>query len=388
MEHHNRVDLVSPFAPTLARRGHCAVGVQTVQLTLRDQPDVAAGDLRGHDRPLTVELWYPAVAGSGTPAAYEVTLRCGVRRAALYGSAQRGATPVGAPAPVVLISHGYPGSRYLLVHLAEAFASHGFIVAAADHAGSTYDDLRDFGETLLHRPLDQMGLLDALARLEGPLGAMMQTDRCGLVGYSMGGYGALVSAGAGVNRAALDFERAPPGGMLAVHRAGSDTHAALRDPRLKAIVPIGPWGGGFGMWDADALAQIEIPALIMAGTRDDVSNYAGMRHLFDAMTGTGRHLLSFEGAGHNAAAPHPAPAEAWQFSPALGRAPFDHYADPVWDTLRMNNIAQHFAVAFLGRHLSGDTAMDRYLDGVSWSGFAEGTATGLRFETHEKGAPL
>ncbi len=43
-------------------------------------------------------------------------------------------------------------------------------------------------------------------------------------------------------------------------------------------------------------------------------------------------------ANHNAAAPIPAPVEGYAVNESLGWAPFEHYADPVWDTVRMNNI--------------------------------------------------
>ncbi|MFT7137494.1 MAG: hypothetical protein ACI80I_003509, partial [Akkermansiaceae bacterium] len=92
-----------------------------------------------------------------------------------------------------------------------------------------------------------------------------------------------------------------------------------------------------------------------------------------------RYLLSFQGAGHNAAAPIPAPAESWPMSDELGWPPFLHYADPVWDTLRMNNIAQHFAAAFLGIHLRGEDMLP-YLDGTTWRGFDPGTSVGIVLE--------
>ena len=65
--------------------------------------------------------------------------------------------------------------------------------------------------------------------------------------------------------------------------------------------------------------------------------------------------------------------------------PFEHYADKVWDTVRMNNIAQHFVAAFLGLHLQGEAGMARYL-APGWAGFAPGTALGLRLE--HRGAGL
>ena len=128
--------------------------------------------------------------------------------------------------------------------------------------------------------------------------------------------------------------------------------------------------------------------------------------MFDGAVGIERHLLTFDNAHHNAAAPMPAPAEAWLPSDTLDFVPFEHYADAVWDTTRMNNIAQHFATAFLGLHLRGETEMAAYLDLIPnsndglnalddagkptedhtyWAGFAARTAKGLRFETKGKG---
>ncbi|MEQ6247368.1 dienelactone hydrolase [Sulfitobacter sp. HNIBRBA3233] len=379
MSRENRIDLVTPYAPALAaRRGPYPVGVRTQRIVLHDQPDMGSGQQAGLDRPLTVERWYPAAEGTQAGGTYDTLLRDGVRRATLHGRAVRDADAAGGRFPLVLISHGYPGNRYLMVHLAESLAARGFVVAAADHAGSTYDAPDDFGITLLHRPLDQMGLIDALCAQAGKLG--IDETRAGIIGYSMGGYGALIAAGAGLARTALDYPRAPRGGMLARHLAGSDTHAALADSRLRAVIAIGPWGGLYDMWDAQGLAGIRVPTLVMAGTQDDVSGYAAMRGLYEGATGVARHLLSFHRAGHNAAAPYPAPAESWDMSDTLGWPPFQHYADPVWDSVVMNNIAQHFAAAFMGRHLQEDADMERYLT-PAMAGFAEGTAAGLTFET-------
>ncbi|MBQ2263561.1 MAG: hypothetical protein II336_19635 [Loktanella sp.] len=142
--------------------------------------------------------------------------------------------------------------------------------------------------------------------------------------------------------------------------------------------------------------------MIMAGSVDDVSDYAAMRQIFEQASGTTRHLLTFQNANHNAAAPMPAPSESWQGPDGAGGTSFDHYADPVWDSLRMNNIAQHFATAFLDLHLKGDTDKVAYLDLIPeaadgvvalnedgterpdhsyWRGFAPRTAAGLSFET-------
>lgn len=380
-----RIDRITPYAPALATRGPHPVGVRTTVIRLKDQPDVATAASGGATRDLPLEIWYPAAEATTAGGTYDTLLRCGKRRALLQGQASRDAAAAcDIAAPLVVISHGYPGNRHLMVHLAESLAARGYVVAACDHTGSTYDDADAFGITLLHRPLDQRGVVDAMAEMGGDLGAVIDCSHVGLVGYSMGGYGALITGGAGLAPSAVDFERAPPARLLSRHAAGSDSHEALMDARIKAIIPIGPWGGLYGMWDSTGLAGLRVPALIMAGTADTVSGYEAMRDIFLGATGVERHLLSFEHAGHNAAAPHPAPDASFEVSPSLGWAPYHHYGDPVWDTVIMNNIAQHYAAAFLDRHLRGDATMRAYLTD-SFDGFAEGTTAGLRFESRSKG---
>ncbi|WP_299561167.1 alpha/beta fold hydrolase [uncultured Sulfitobacter sp.] len=377
-----RIDRIGPYAPALALRGPYPVGVRTHQIILQDQPDVHAPAPAGATRPLTVEIWYPAAADTAPGGTYDTLLRDGVRRVTLAGQAVRDAAPAhDIHAPLIIISHGYPGNRYLLVHLAESLAAKGYVVTAPDHAGSTYEAQDSFGLTLLHRPLDQIGVVDAMAKLDGDLGDMIDADRTGIIGYSMGGYGALISGGAGLAPAAPDFARAPPERLLDRYLAGSDSLASSMDQRIKAILPIGPWGGLYGMWDAAGLAGLRVPALIIAGTADDVSGYAAMREIFEGITGVERHLLSMINGGHNAAAPYPAPEESWTQSDTLGWPPYLHHADPVWDSVVMNNIAQHFAAAFFGVHLRGDTRLRRYLDGTKMEGFSDGTAQGLRLES-------
>lgn len=378
---HTAIDRITPYAPALAARGPHAIGVRSTVIRLTDQPDIARNLHEGTDRDLPLEIWYPAATGTPAGGTYDTLLRCGVQRATLSGQARRDAPAAsGLTAPLIVISHGYPGNRYLMVHLAESLAARGYVVAACDHTGSTYDDAADFGITLLHRPLDQHGVVDAMAEMGGDIGAIIDCTRVGLIGYSMGGYGALITAGAGLSEAAITSERSPPDRMLDVHLAGSPLFEARHDNRVKAILPIGPWGNSYGMWDAAGLAGIRVPMLVMAGTADDVSGYSAMRGIFEGARGVDRHLLSFANAGHNAAAPYPAPPESYAISKTLGWPPFQHYADPVWDTVVMNNIAQHYAAAFFGVHVQGDADLNTYLT-TGFEGFADGTTRGLTFES-------
>ena len=404
----NRIDIVRPDAPALAAHGDHVIGVREMTFTNPGQIDIlntTAEAAPTYDRPLTVEVWYPAADGTTPGGTYQAPLRDSDITVTLQGIAARDAAAAsGQKFPLIVISHGYPGNRFLMSHLGENLASKGYVTVSIDHTDSTYSDQGAFGSTLLNRPLDQQFVINSMAALDDDIGAITDTSTVGVIGYSMGGYGALIFGGAGVTEASTQYPWGTPNGLLARHMAGSDTHAALVDDRVKAIIAIGPWGNNAGFWGADGLAGFSKPLMLMAGGVDDVSIYQAMRGIFDGTTGVTRHLLTFENANHNAAAPMPAPAESYGMSERLGFSPFEHYADAVWDNVRMNNIAQHFATAFMGQHLKSDADMAQYLDVVPnaadavhalnedgtakpehtyWAGFPARTAAGLRLETKE-----
>jgi len=381
----NRIDQIRPDAPALARPGPHPVGIETVVFTRPDQPELSDPKIttRRTKRRLTVTLWYPAAKGSPQGGSYETLIRDGITRAALHGPAREGLEPAAGPFPLVLLSHGWPGNRWLMSPLALTLASHGYVVAAIDHEGSTYDNQQPVGATFYHRPRDQRFVLDCLTAPDAPLKGVIDTDRAAVIGYSMGGYGALVFGGAGLSEAAMTHEASPAADLLRPLRNGTAEHDALTDPRVRALVTFGPWGGKARLWDAAGLASLRAPLLLIAGSADDTSDYPSMRRIWEGATGVERHLLTFEMAGHNAGAPMPAPAESYGHSDKLGWPPFLHYADDVWDTVRMNNISAHFCVAFLDRYLKGEGQVARFLaaGGDHWPGFFENTATGLKFET-------
>jgi predicted dienelactone hydrolase len=411
----NRVDTVTPMAPELAAYGDYAVGVRTLQATDTGRPDIVnttdGEPVPRADRTLTLEVWYPAVlAERQTPdVAYHTTTRDPAVKTTLHGRAVRDAAPMAGKGnfPLVIVSHGYPGNRYLLSHLTENLASKGFVVVAIDHTDSTYDDQQAFASTLYHRPFDVRFVLDEMARLGRPgsgsfLSDMVDASRTGLVGYSMGGYGVLNVVGAGFSEASVSMQSAPPAGMLAERGAANPDYRKAMDPRVKAAIAIAPWGMTRGVWDAEGLRGIRTPVLFVAGSADEVSGYeTGTRAMFEGAVNAERYLLTFANAGHNAGAPIPTPAEAYAYSASLRSFPFLHYADAVWDTVRMNNILAHFATAFFALHLDGDEAGRTYLDVVPqgtdalwavdkegqpttghtyWKGFKRGTAVGLSLE--------
>jgi predicted dienelactone hydrolase len=411
----NRIDVVTPFAPALAEFGVHAVGVRTITVIDPNRPDILrtkAGDSTvRRDRSLTVEVWYPAQAATTVGRGeYRAIMRDPSVTVTLYGRAHRDATPLAGerPFPLVIISHGYPGNRYLLSHLGENLASKGYLVASIDHTESTYDNAQAFGSTLYHRPYDQLFVLNELARLGAAgsgsfLSGHVDASRTGIIGYSMGGYGVINVIGGGFREAAATLPGAPANRLLAERSATNPTYrASVADARIRAAVAIGPWGMPAGYWDSTGLAGIRTPTLFVAGSADEVSGYeTGTRAIFKGAVNAERYLLTFVGAGHNAGAPIPAPIESYAYSDALKSYPFTHYADPIWDTRRMNNILAHFVTAHLDAQLKGDSTMLAYLhvtangkDGVYamdrqgkplgthtyWKGFKRGTAAGLTME--------
>ena len=412
----NRVDGLRPDAPELATPGSHNIGVTTINLVHKDQLDAANlkpdTEPTRYDRPLTLEVWYPSSTDK-TEGIYEnVFLRDGETTVSLHGKAVRDAAPKATAGgyPLVIISHGYPGNRFLLSHLGENLASKGYVVAAIDHTDSIYQDKTAFHSTLINRALDQKFTLDEMARFNEVAGhklnGMVDASKTGLIGYSMGGYGSVITAGAGVTEGVAAHKMAGPGGYLKSMVSGSSEHEALMDARFKAIISIAPWGKHYGVWDEAGLSKIRVPMFFIAGSVDDVSGYEkGTKAIFEGATNIDRYLLTFENANHNAAAPIPAPTESLKHSESLGYAPFGHYSDPVWDTLRMNNITQHFATAYFGKHLKNQSEMSDYLDLIEvakdgvhalekdgtpkaehtyWKGFAKRTAVGLKLEYQSK----
>ena len=415
MAQENRIDTIRYDAPELAAYGRAEVGVKTLKLVNPKQLDIlkakAAEPIPVYDRPLTVEVWYPAKPGSSQPGSgqYRVFARDGKTEISLWGKAVRDAPPelTGGPYPLLIISHGYPGNRFLMSPLAENLASKGYVVASIDHTDSTYSDMAAPSSAFLNRSYDQLFVLNELARLNGndPAGTLtglVNTNMTALIGYSLGGHGLVNTIGGGFTAASVKFPWAVPNDALAARQASNPAYQASMDGRIKAAIAFAPWGWKAGFWDAAGLAGIKTPVLFVAGSVDDSSGYSpGVRDIFEKSINAPRLLLTFENANHNAGAPMPAPKETYLRVPSLPFVPADHYVDPVWDNVRMNNIAQHFATAFLAKYLKNDATMDAYLnlgenardgkwsaeangsfksDHSYWKGFPNRTAAGLRLE--------
>ena len=148
-------------APELAARGPYSVGVRTVEIKNPGQVDILNFDKNSgkaplYDRPLTVEVWYPATIPAGVEerTVYQMGMPPRAKEVAgapttfsVLGKALRDAAPLkGKAYPLVIVSHGYPGSRYFLSYLSENLASKGYVVAAIDHTDSVLGEVTGLPE--------------------------------------------------------------------------------------------------------------------------------------------------------------------------------------------------------------------------------------------------
>ena len=389
-----------PDAPELAARGTFKVGVQTLDFVNKGQVDILKikdGVASFYDRPIKVEVWYPAIIPDGAKewVMYDEVLgKSDDKKRPLIpftyaGRALRDAVPQKSdtPYPLVIVSHGYVGSRYLLSYLTENLASKGYVVVAIDHTESTFRDVGGFQSTLLNRSKDILFVLNQMATLNGLLSknifsGIIDANNTALIGYSMGGYGALNAAGAGYSGKLDTFFQTITSGNKAIQSRTTNNadYKASLDSRIKAVVAFAPWGMQRGVWDADGLANLKVPTFFIAGSQDDISGYEdGIKAIYKGVVNADRYLLTYANARHNVA-PNPPPAESSQAG--LNFDEYYRYAEPAWNEKRINNINQHFVTAFLGSQLK---KMDyaKYLNLKEnantqlWTGFKPRSCVGL-----------
>ncbi|MFI9786410.1 alpha/beta hydrolase family protein [Kitasatospora sp. NPDC051984] len=239
------------FSASLPRpTGPYAVGRDLLHLVDRNRQDpwVPSAGLRQ----LMVSMYYPARAGSGTPAPYMTTeearllLERKTPTAPIPPEAVAGvgtwarvdARPVGGRFPLVLLSPGFTFPRALFSSVAEDLASRGYVVALIDHTyestGVTFPDGRTLPCAICDQPpegglpaiaesraKDASFVIDRLTSDSSPWERAHLIDhrRIGMAGHSIGGDAAAVTMAndrrvrAGVNMDGTFFAPVPAGGL-------------------------------------------------------------------------------------------------------------------------------------------------------------------------------
>lgn len=389
-----------PDAPELSARGNYKVGVQSLELINKNQVDVLnskGGTDPLYDRHLKIEVWYPAIIAANKKELETYNATLGLFKDStrplipfsFTGRALRNAAPdlSAGKFPLIIVSHGYVGSKLLMTYLTENLASKGYVVVAINHTESTYSDRGGFQSTLLNRPKDILFVLNQVANLakadsKSFLAGMADADNTALIGYSMGGYGVLNAAGAGYSSKLTGAFSQMTGGSNAISVRTTDNaeFKASYDPRIKAVVAFAPWGMQRGVWDSAGLVGLKVPTLFIAGSLDDVSGYEdGIKAIYKGAVNANRYLLTYINARHNVA-PNPPPAASLKAGVAFDE--YYHYAEPTWNEYRINNINQHFVTAFTGIYLK-QKDYGKYLNlpeqsnPKTWTGFKPRTSTGL-----------
>jgi len=232
-------------------------------------------------RPLTIDIWYPVAAGTqGAPSIY--SFAPGIEFPSEVALADAPVSPEG-PFPFVVYSHGSGGLRYVASFFTETLASHGFVVAAPDHAGNTATEILLGGATTfevsaVNRPQDVTFVIDQLlAKSADPadlLNGAVDGSRVGVAGHSFGGYTAL-------------------GGAGGITIAGTTVPA---DPRISAIVAMAP--STEQLSDVE-LKAVDVPTMLMVGTADRTTPVdPNVTRAWSLVTGTPRYRVELADAGH------------------------------------------------------------------------------------------
>lgn len=410
----NGPELYAPFThpdmlPELSARGESGVGVQTMTITNDDYIDPFDGQTK--PRSLKVEVWYPSSMTEGSQALYANQTRQG-SPFEITGNAIRDAAPSRLQdISLVVLSHGYTGYRTIMYYLGEHLASHGYLVVGIDHTDSTNEDVDakknpfgGFRSTLVNRSRDQQYVLDYFSNAANTLeslGDNVSIKNAGIVGYSMGGYGALNTIGACYNFSdqftsrmimTKDEEKIKAAQKaLNTCAAGQSPENFKVDPRWQSMIAFAPWGGGQGVFEDGSISKIKVPSLYISGSQDDVSGYNEIKKQFEQTTAADSYLLTYVNARHNIA-PHPAPPEAWR-----SEYDFGHYYEPSWSTLQLNRINEHFALAMMNCYLRSDESACEYLElpessdqprvegklSEAWKGFDNRYGTGMKWHMNK-----
>jgi predicted dienelactone hydrolase len=185
------------------------------------------------------------------------------------------------PAPLVVIVPGYEADKRFLAYLAQHLASHGITVVALEHpsvarGGKLTLDALIPPQEFIDRPQDVSFVLDQLDQLNQTLAwrDRFDTQQVTVIGHSLGGYVAMVLAGAQVDLDHLRqfcaeskvLERVPADWLQCAAAKLPEHHLQLRDSRVVQVMALNPAIGQ--MFGQKGLTHVTTPTLMLSGTED------------------------------------------------------------------------------------------------------------------------
>lgn len=334
-----------PDAPPYAIRGMFPVGAR--DFTIEDDT-----------RPLKLTVWYPAL----NPDEQAEAITYVERLARVEGRALQDALPDvdSGPYPLVIFSHGLGGLRFQSIFFTEHLASHGFVVIAPDHPGSTVFDVmlgEGSEETIIEnfavRPYDISRAIDFAETLSGPGGVLegvIETDKIAVSGHSFGGYTALSVGGARLDTSETVCEgnlelcqlmqRAEDiASARGLERVPEGLWPPTTDSRVDALVLLAPAGGH--LFQEAGLAEVTLPTLIIVGSLDSATVPEEDAYpMYEYIGSMDKTLITLEYADHYIFVD-----ECSELEISFGL--FDSCSDDVWDMTRAHDLTNHFTTAFL-----------------------------------------
>jgi len=272
--------------------------------------DSTDGSLSGDEDPVgsgTTGSGFPSVDDFAADGPYEVVELDAGPDCTVFHPSELGAD--GLAHPVVLWGNGTYTSPAVYRGVLTHWASHGFLVAAANTAWA------GTGEEML-------ACLDLLTtendRQDSAYAGLIDLDRVGASGHSQGGGGSIMAG---------------------------------RDARVTTTAPLQPYTEqGFGGYEQSAQSEQQGPMFMMSGAEDDIAPIVpNQQRVWDTIN---EELVwgTLDGADHIFAATGDisgfrGPATAWLRTHLMGDAlaasvfydPCDLCEDPEWDVQRKNN---------------------------------------------------
>lgn len=269
-------------------------------------PSAAVRDA-GHSDHVRYTVWYPA-----QPGVQQQPLTIGPPGAPLFVA---GSSAVDAPVaqgrwPILLLSHGNGGSARMMGWFGTALAHSGYVVVAVDHPGNNgVDAMTEAGSILVWNRVDDLAAALAAVQTDPALAPHVDAARLGLVGYSAGGFTALVAAGARPDMSRLAaFCNASPKDGVCMPQAENPEITVERRMAAAATPELAPWVARSAedrripnvravflmapaivqAFESGELAQLEAPLSVVVGDADAVASPASNSEVIAEANGNAR----------------------------------------------------------------------------------------------------
>lgn len=286
--------LVAPVAVAKSSRAEPGSTVHVVGEVhgVAHTPSAAIRDAERSDQ-VRYTVWYPA-----QPGAKEAPITIGPPGNPLFevGSSAADAPVAAGRWPVLLLSHGNGGTGRMMGWFGTAMARAGYVVVAVDHPGNNgMDAMTAAGSILMWNRVDDLAAAWSAVQTDSRLAAHVDATRLGLVGYSAGGYTALVAAGARPDMARLvGFCEANPKDGVCAPQLENPEFTFERRMALAAAPQMAPWVAKAGedrripnvravflmapaivqAFDPSELAKLDVPVHVLVGEADTVASPA------------------------------------------------------------------------------------------------------------------